>query len=267
MTNSNSHDHVKRETRQVESRSYPRHVRDARRERWSDLAQPREPKRITVVEDHVLFAEALDIALTLQGHEVRTLALGVVGAPTQRLCSAVLSTRPQVVLLDLDLGAQSSGMKLIGPLQRAGIAVVVVTSCTDEARWGECLWHGARAVLPKATTLSHILATIQCISENQAVIPHAESDRLLHCFQHHFQWAHQARERLDSLTPRERQILAALMRGRHVREIARDAFVAEATVRTQVKSVLAKLEVSSQLAAVGLALKAQWQGSRESRTA
>lgn len=231
------------------------------------MAHPRELKRITVVEDHVLFAEAIDVALTLQGHEVRTVAHGVLGAPTQRLCSAILSTRPQVVLLDLDLGSQNSGMKLIAPLHRAGIAVLVVTSCSDEARWGECLWHGARGVLSKSTSLAAILTAIQRIGESQPIISHEESDRLLHCFQHEFKWAHQARERLDSLTPRERQILAALMRGRHVREIARDAYVAEATVRTQVKSVLAKLEVSSQLAAVGLALKAQWQGSQESRTA
>lgn len=231
------------------------------------MAHPRALKRITVVEDHVLFAEAIDVALTLQGHEVRTVAPGVLGAPTQRLCSTVLGTRPQVVLLDLDLGSQNSGMKLIGPLHRAGIAVVVVTGCTDEARWGECLWHGARAVLSKSSSLAVILGAIQSIAEDQSVISHEEFARLLHCFQHEFNWAHQARERLDSLTPREREILAALMRGRHVREIARDAFVAEATVRTQVKSVLAKLEVSSQLAAVGLALKAHWQGSQESRTA
>ena len=43
------------------------------------------------------------------------------------------------------------------------------------------------------------------------------------------------------------------MEGHTVRDIARISVVSEATVRTQVKSILAKLEVSSQLAAVGLA--------------
>ena len=49
------------------------------------------------------------------------------------------------------------------------------------------------------------------------------------------------------------------MGGQTVREIARSAVVSEATVRTQVKSILAKLEVSSQLAAVGLANQVGWQ--------
>jgi DNA-binding NarL/FixJ family response regulator len=44
-----------------------------------------------------------------------------------------------------------------------------------------------------------------------------------------------------------------------VREIARSAVVSEATVRTQVKSILAKLEFSSQIAAVGAAYKISWR--------
>jgi DNA-binding NarL/FixJ family response regulator len=65
--------------------------------------------------------------------------------------------------------------------------------------------------------------------------------------------------RLDQLTVREREVLAHLMKGRTVREIAADGVVAEATVRTQVKAILAKLHVTSQLAAVGLAHKVGWR--------
>ena len=56
-------------------------------------------------------------------------------------------------------------------------------------------------------------------------------------------------------------MLRQLMQGHQVREIARLNVVSEATVRTQVKSILAKLEVSSQLAAVGLAHEAGWRPS------
>jgi len=50
-----------------------------------------------------------------------------------------------------------------------------------------------------------------------------------------------------------------LMSGLQVVEIARQSFVSESTVRTQVKAVLAKLQVGSQLTAVGLAHAAQWR--------
>jgi DNA-binding NarL/FixJ family response regulator len=65
--------------------------------------------------------------------------------------------------------------------------------------------------------------------------------------------------RLDLLTVREREVLAHLMRGHTVREIATVGVVSEATVRTQVKSILAKLDVTSQLAAVGLAHRVGWR--------
>jgi two-component system, NarL family, nitrate/nitrite response regulator NarL len=53
-------------------------------------------------------------------------------------------------------------------------------------------------------------------------------------------------------------VLGHLMRGQTVHEIATTSFVSEATVRTQVKAILAKLEVSSQIAAVGLAHQIGW---------
>ena len=64
---------------------------------------------------------------------------------------------------------------------------------------------------------------------------------------------------IETLTVREREVLAYLMKGQTVREIATECVVAEATVRTQVKSILAKLEVSSQLAAVGMANEIGWR--------
>jgi DNA-binding NarL/FixJ family response regulator len=65
--------------------------------------------------------------------------------------------------------------------------------------------------------------------------------------------------RLALLTARESQVLGRLMQGRTVHDIATLSVVSEATVRTQVKSILAKLEVSSQLAAVGLAHQVGWR--------
>ncbi|MCH3690636.1 hypothetical protein LZB76_08105, partial [Campylobacter lari] len=73
--------------------------------------------------------------------------------------AATLKARPRVVLLDLDLGAAGTGIRLIRPLVRAGAAVVVVTSEDREARWGECLAHGAQVVLDKGEPLNTILAT------------------------------------------------------------------------------------------------------------
>lgn len=229
------------------------------------VTRPLRRTRVTVVEDHLLFAEALDVALTLEGHDVRRIATDGPGMGHGQLCAAIMRTRPSVVLLDLDLGGSTSGLRAVAPLAATGIAVIVVTGSTSPARWGECLLHGARTVLPKSTPLNTILATIRMIGEGRRVLSREERDRLLLCYHQENCTLQAARARLETLSPREREVLAELMAGQQVCDIARKACVSEATVRTQVRSILAKLEVCSQLAAVGMALKAHWHEPRSVR--
>ena len=61
-----------------------------------------------------------------------------------------------------------------------------------------------------------------------------------------------------TLTPRERAVLAALAQGQRAETIAAAAFLSEATVRSQIRGVLAKLGVNSQLEAVALAWTVGW---------
>ncbi len=215
--------------------------------------------RVSIVEDHELFAEALDVALTLEGHDVRR--VGVQDHPPTRdgLLTAILRQRPQIVLLDLDLGSGMDGTRLVEPLSREGVAVIVITATTDAARLGECLRYGARAVAPKSNPLNAILAMIRSIRQGRPAVDREERDRLLVSFHRQQVFDVEARQRLASLTRREQEVLGELMEGRTVAQIARSSYVSEATVRTQVKSIRAKLGVTSQLGAVGVAVRTQWR--------
>lgn len=223
------------------------------------MSRTRNQTRIAVVEDHLLFAEALEVALGLQGHDVHRMGVNDASLSTGQLLAGLLRLHPRIVLLDLDLGLAGSGVRLVEPLTQAGVAVVVLTGNSDRARWGECIRNGARTVLPKTAPLNQILSTIRLIGEGRPVLSHEERDRLLLSFHEEKRTLQELRWRLDTLTTREREILGHLMEGRAVREIARSSYVSEATVRTQVKSILAKLEVSSQLAAVGAAHASRWR--------
>ncbi|WP_338037432.1 response regulator transcription factor [Nocardioides zeae] len=219
--------------------------------------------RTVIVEDHQLFAEALEIAMTMEGYDVRRLAAPDETVSVARLVSSVLRHQPRIVLLDLDLGGFGDGVRVINPIARAGANVVVVTAALDQARWGECVWHGARQVLPKTRPLNEILAVVRRLSQGLTVMDTDERERLLRAWHSQRLVLHRHRERLDRLTPRERQVLQGLVGGLRVREIADARVVSEATVRTQVKSILAKLEVSSQIAAVGMARSARWEPPKE----
>jgi two-component system nitrate/nitrite response regulator NarL len=215
--------------------------------------------RIVIIEDHQLFAESLDLALAAEGYDVRRADVPAMASAARVLVADVVKQRPRVVLLDLDLGRFGDGVRLVEPLARSGADVVVVTGSTDLARWGEAVRAGARKVLAKSQPLRDILATVRRIATGLPVMDREEREELLSAWNQHRFESQGVRERLDLLTAREGQVLGLLMKGRAVREIAGISVVSEATVRTQVKSILAKLGVSSQLAAVGMAHEIGWR--------
>lgn len=227
-----------------------------------NAVRPLRPNsRVLIVEDHVLFAESLELALTLEGYDARRMPLPSSPGATGQLLGAALRLRPRIVLLDLDLGTFGDGVRLIHPLAVSGANVVVVTASADKSRWGECLWYGARKAMTKTQPLNEILSVVRRLHQGLPVTDAEERERLLHDWEEHRKAIVEQRRRLESLTPREREVLAKLREGIPVRDIARLSVVSEATVRTQVKSILAKLGVTSQLAAVGLAHNAGWRAS------
>lgn len=218
----------------------------------------RASSRVAIVEDHTLLAESMEIALTAAGHTVRRIPLPASARGPIVLLPPILQWRAQVALLDLDLGPVGNGMRLVEPLTSSGVAVVVVTGTIDEAVWGEALVHGARRVLPKDAPLNEILATIRRITEGRPVMHPSEHEVLLRAWHEDRTEKQEYRLRLERLTRREAEVLAHLIQGHQVSEVAQLSVVSAATVRTQVKSILAKLEVSSQLAAVGIARAVDW---------
>jgi DNA-binding NarL/FixJ family response regulator len=219
--------------------------------------QTRSRTRILILEDHVLFAESLELALSMEGYDVRRLAVPQSSGAVQGLISTVVRLQPRICLLDLDLGSFGDGRRLIAPLARAGTQVVVVTASHDRGRWGDCLRSGARKVLSKGEPLNEILVTVRRVNQGLPVLAPEDREELLQASMERAEQT-QLAARLELLTKREQTILGELMLGHNVRDIATSSVVSEATVRTQVKSILAKLGVSSQLAAVGLAHSAGW---------
>lgn len=223
------------------------------------MPSARSHVRVAIVEDHVLFAESLELALSVEGYDVRRVSPPAEIVPPASLAAAVIRQRPQVVLLDFDLGRFGDGVRLVEPLTKAGIDVVIVTASTDQARWGQALRQGARTVLSKSRPLNEILSTVRRLHQGLSVLDVREREALIRLWQQRRLEFSDLQSRIDLLTAREAQVLGHLMQGRTVHEIAAQSVVSEATVRTQVKSILAKLEVSSQIAAVGLAHRLGWR--------
>jgi two-component system nitrate/nitrite response regulator NarL len=219
---------------------------------------PPRPK-VVLLDAHLVFTECLELALSLRGYECRPIPVPTRATASGDLLTTILRAHAGMVVMNLDLGDTVDSDSLIGPIVHSGTSVVVVTENRDRARWGQSLFHGARIVLPKDGPLSALTSTMRRIIDDLPVMARQDRDELVGTYLHENSQRRESRALLNRLSRRELEILQHLMAGKAVTDIARVSFVAEATVRTQVKSILQKLGVSSQLAAVGLAYRAEWR--------
>lgn len=208
---------------------------------------------VLIVDDHELFSAAVEMTLRGRGiNAVRAPSL----APPDVLAQAA-ELRPSLVLLDLDLGNDAAGRPLDGvtlarDLNRDGWQVLLVTGSTERQRIAEALAAGAAAWLSKSVPFEDLIYAILDGFAGRPMMDPKERQSLL--AEHR---ALQAQRRSTSqmfnqLTKRERQVLDALVEGKRAKVIAAESYVSIATVRSQIRSILAKLNVKSQLEAVAL---------------
>jgi DNA-binding NarL/FixJ family response regulator len=207
-----------------------------------------------VVDDHALLAEALAWWLRYAGCVVEV----VQPTTADDVMRAVSERAPTVVLLDLYLGEGQSSVALIPAMVATGTEVVVLTGVRNEVLLAECIEAGAVGVISKAAPLEQVVAMVQRAVCHQLVQPVGDREQLLARLRRA-----RATERLrlapfEQLTRREQDVLRALMDGRSAAEIAEDFVVSLTTVRSQIRSILQKLNVRSQLGAVALAHGARW---------
>lgn len=214
--------------------------------------------RVVMADQHALLAESLGIVFEMRRYSYHVVPIPNGTARTDQVLRRLLRLRPDVLLVNADLGRSCNGAALIAPMVGAGAAVVVITENTDEARWGECLAQGARTVLSKSVSLGTVVSTVRRVSHREPVLERAERERLIGVYRSRAERETVDRARLADLSPQEGEVLRLMMAGRSVAEISRVRVVAEGTVRTQVKAIHAKLQVNSQLAAVAAARRGGW---------
>jgi DNA-binding NarL/FixJ family response regulator len=215
-----------------------------------------EPDSATVmiVEDHALLAQSLAIALNAEGCSAHIAAL--ISPPM--LLQQVRTLRPDVVLLDLDLGALGDGVDLVQPLTELGARVLVVSGTTDRVRLAETVERGAVGFLSKTVPFEELLSTVLDVVAQRPVLSTAQRYELMAELRRARASRNKGLAPFTTLTPKERAVLTALSQGHRAETIAAASVVSEATVRSQIRSVLAKLGVKSQLEAVALAWTVGW---------
>ncbi|MGH9006691.1 MAG: LuxR C-terminal-related transcriptional regulator [Acidimicrobiales bacterium] len=214
---------------------------------FGSLNPPSRPRsaRILVLDDDLLMAEALVFALVQRGFSARF----AVPATLDHLRDAILWV-PDLAILDADL-VDGDPIEFVRFLVGSRVAVAVMGRSNNRQLLHQCVDAGAVARIESSVALEdlvHMLGSL--ISEGKVPTREPASTNC--------QMPRGVRSPFAILTPREQSVLAELMNGLTADAIAKNAWVAVSTVRSQIKSILQKLGVNSQLAAVALARQAGW---------
>ena len=208
------------------------------------------PLRVFLVDDHAIVRSGVRGYLELVGDI--TVAGEARGGQQAIDAIAVLEpagSLPDVVLMDLVMPGMD-GVEATRQIKARwpGIEVVAVTSFADQAKVNAALQAGAAGYLLKDADADQVAAAIRAAAAGQCHLDPAVAKILADSLR-------APRPAADSLTARERDVLAQIASGATNRQIARRLGVSERTARTHVSSILAKLGLSSRTQAALWALR------------
>ncbi|HEX6346891.1 response regulator transcription factor [Umezawaea sp.] len=205
--------------------------------------------RVLLVDDQELMRMGFRMVLGAQPD------IDVVGEAADGLDAVQLADqlRPDVVLMDVRMPVMD-GVEATKRIAEAGTSKILVMTTFDMDEYAlSALRNGASGFLLKDTPPGDLVSALRAVASGDAVVSPSVTKRLLSRFLGEGGGELRDAAVLDVLTEREREVLVLIAKGLSNTEIARKLFLSEATVKTHVGRILAKLEIRDRVQAVVLA--------------
>lgn len=201
------------------------------------MPEPRHV-RIAIADDHQIFRDGLRRLLESEpGFEV--VAEGVDGLDASRI---VTDSRPDVMLLDVAM-PRMGGVEALASIQQAPTRVILLTAAIEPSELLRAIELGARGVVLKESATRLLIDGIHRVMEGHYVIGSGvaqDLDGAMHDVR-------AQRTRHFGLTPRERDIVGAIVNGDSNRDIAERFVISQQTVKHHLTSIFDKTGVSTRL--------------------
>jgi two-component system, NarL family, nitrate/nitrite response regulator NarL len=207
---------------------------------------------VLLVDDHGLVAEGL-AALLNAAPDLRVIGTASGGGEAIALAA---EHRPDVVVMDAHLQGESGAEVALRLRQRQPqLPIVFLSADESETSMIAAVRAGACAYLPKSRAAVEVADAVRRAADGEMMIPAAQLARLL-ARSHEMARDEADRQRLlQSLTPREREVLGLMAGGLDNRAIAAELGIGFTTVRGHVQNILEKLDAHSKLEALACAAR------------
>jgi DNA-binding NarL/FixJ family response regulator len=217
------------------------------------------PTRVLIVDDHRLVRSGFSLILSVE-EDLEVVGEANDGAEAVRLTREL---RPDVVLMDGQMPVMD-GIEATRRIVADDLARVVILTTFDQDDYVFAgLGAGASGFLLKNADAEHLVEAVRAVAGGHALLAPEVTRRVIEQLAgpHGALGAASAAfgvrdRRLDELTPRELEVLGLVGRGLSNAEVAARLFVGEATVKTHLSNVFAKLHVRDRVQAVVLAYEA-----------
>ncbi|HTG15118.1 MAG TPA: response regulator transcription factor [Blastocatellia bacterium] len=200
--------------------------------------------RVLLVDDHSVVRTGL--RLIIQGSAGMTM----VGEAADRDEALALTARekPDIILLDLDLG-EDSGLAIISELLAAAseARVIILTGLRDPEVHRKAVLLGAMGLVSKEKAAEVLIKAIERVHAGEAWLDPSIMAGVLNVVSGKSKKGNRETEKIATLTNREREVVALIGQGIKSREVAERLFISETTVRHHLTSIFDKLEVSDRV--------------------
>ena len=206
------------------------------------------PIRVFLIDDHRSILWGLE-RLIDSGKPV----MQVVGSAANCIEALELldSAKPDVILLDIDLGKESGVDAIPKLIAKSHAKILILTGVRDESMHDKAVLAGASGVVGKETPAATILTAIEKVYEGQVWLDRIATGRIFVEFSRESgpQPVDPEKVKIDSLTVRELEIvsIASSHAGANAKEIADMLHISERTLRNHLTSIYDKLDVANRL--------------------
>lgn len=200
--------------------------------------------KILLIDDHSLFRSGLKFLLNNQ-EDIEVIGEAQNGSEGIKLAQKL---NPDIILLDLDMPRMGGKETLQNLLNiNPDLNVLILTVSEDNDDLIQCMTLGAKGYLLKNINTDFLLDSIHKVYEGNNILSPAMISTLIDQFRPNEK--EKDEDLYDSLTPREKEILAWLTKGISNKEIARFLSVSESTIKLHVQNILRKLNLHSRVQA------------------